>query len=55
MYEVQDVCDRVMFMSDGKIIVEGNPKELPSQHGKKSLEELFISLARPEKKLEAHG
>ncbi len=46
MYEVADVCDRVLFLSHGKILLEGNPKTLPSEHGKKTLEELFIKVAR---------
>ncbi|OGW75683.1 MAG: ABC transporter ATP-binding protein [Omnitrophica bacterium RBG_13_46_9] len=46
MYEVEDVCDRVLFLSRGRILLEGNPKTLPSEHGKKTLEELFIKVAR---------
>lgn len=46
MYEVQEVCDRVLFLSHGKILLEGNPKTLPAEHGKKTLEELFITVAR---------
>jgi ABC-2 type transport system ATP-binding protein len=46
MYEVEEVCDRVLFLSHGEIILEGHPRSLPSQHGKKTLEELFISVAR---------
>jgi len=46
MYEVQDVCDRVLFLSHGKILLEGNPKTLPREHGKGTLEELFITVAR---------
>ena len=46
MYEVQGVCDRVMFLSHGKILLEGDPKTLPAQYGKSSLEELFIAVAR---------
>jgi ABC-2 type transport system ATP-binding protein len=46
MYEVQDVCDRVLFLSHGKILLEGDPKTLPAEHGKASLEELFITVAR---------
>ena len=46
MYEVQDVCDRVLFLSHGKILLEGDPKTLPAEHGKESLEELFITVAR---------
>ena len=46
MYEVQDVCHRVLFLSAGKILLEGDPRTLPAEHGKDSLEELFIAVAR---------
>ncbi len=46
MYEVSEVCDRVLFLSRGKILLEGDPKTLPREHGKQSLEELFIAVAR---------
>lgn len=46
MYEVEEVCDRVLFLSHGKILLEGDPKRLPTVHGKKTLEELFIAVAR---------
>ena len=46
MYEVEDVCDRVLFLSRGKILLEGDPKTLPHEHGKETLEELFITIAR---------
>jgi ABC-2 type transport system ATP-binding protein len=46
MYEVEQVCDRVLFLSRGKILLEGNPKTLPREHGKETLEELFIAVAR---------
>lgn len=46
MQEVTEVCDRVLFLSHGKILLEGDPKRLPELHGKKDLEELFIAVAR---------
>lgn len=46
MYEIEAVCDRVLFISHGKILLEGNPAELPARYGKKNLEELFIAIAR---------
>ena len=46
MYEVEEVCDLVLFLSRGRILLEGDPKALPGEHGKGSLEELFISVAR---------
>jgi ABC-2 type transport system ATP-binding protein len=45
MYEVEDVCDRILFLSRGKIVLEGDPKTLPAAHGKANLEELFIDVA----------
>lgn len=46
MHEVEATCDRVLFLSHGKILLEGDPKKLPGEHGKKDLEELFITVAR---------
>jgi ABC-2 type transport system ATP-binding protein len=46
MYEVQEVCHRVLFLSRGRILLEGDPKSLPREHGMASLEELFIAVAR---------
>ena len=46
MYEVEEVCDRVLFLSHGKILLEGDPKALPREHGKENLEDLFIAVAR---------
>jgi len=46
MQEIEAVCDRVLFLSHGRILLSGNPRTLPSEHGKRDLEELFISVAR---------
>jgi ABC-2 type transport system ATP-binding protein len=46
MHEVLEVCHRVLFLSHGKILLEGDPNTLPGQHGKSTLEELFITVAR---------
>ncbi|MFH1772492.1 MAG: ABC transporter ATP-binding protein [Candidatus Omnitrophota bacterium] len=46
MYEVETVCDRVLFLSHGKILLKGNPRTLPKEYGKANLEELFIMIAR---------
>jgi ABC-2 type transport system ATP-binding protein len=40
------VCDRVLFLSRGKVLLEGNPHTLPQEHGSNTLEELFIRVAR---------
>jgi ABC-2 type transport system ATP-binding protein len=52
MMEVEEVCDRVLFMSHGKILLEGDPKSLPREYGKRDLEDLFITVAREPLKLE---
>jgi ABC-2 type transport system ATP-binding protein len=52
MFEVEDVCDRVLFLARGKVLLEGNPKTLPHEHNKGSLEELFITVAREPLSLE---
>lgn len=46
MYEVEATCDRVLFLSHGKILLEGDPKQLPKEHDVQNLEELFIKVAR---------
>jgi len=45
MYEVEAVCDRVLFVSRGRILLEGDPKQLPHQHGAASLDDLFVAVA----------
>jgi ABC-2 type transport system ATP-binding protein len=46
MYEVEEVCDRVLFLSHGRVLLEGNPRTLPAEHGKDTLEDLFVTVAR---------
>ena len=46
MNEIESVCDRVLFLSRGKILLSGNPKTLPAEHGRRDLEDLFIAVAR---------
>jgi len=46
MGEVTEVCDRLLLMSKGKILMEGDPKTLPAEHGVADLEELFIEVSQ---------
>ncbi|MBS1855610.1 MAG: ABC transporter ATP-binding protein [Acidobacteria bacterium] len=46
MYEAEAVCDRVLFLSHGKILLDGHPKALLREHGMATLEDLFIAVAR---------
>ncbi len=52
MYEVEEVCDRVLFLSRGRILLEGDPRTLPRQHGRETLEDLFVAVAREPLSLE---
>src|SRR6202451_2537783 len=45
MYEVEAVCDRVLFLSRGRILLEGDQKKLPALHGAASLDDLFVNVA----------
>lgn len=46
MVEVSEVCHRVLFLSHGRILLEGNPRSLPGEHGRETLEDLFVAVAR---------
>jgi len=36
MYEVEEVCDRVLFLSHGRILLEGDPRRLPRRSSRMS-------------------
>ena len=42
-----EYCDRVCIMNDGKIVALGSPADLKKQYNSKSIEEVFIKIARP--------
>lgn len=46
MRDVEEVCDRVLFLNKGRIIAQGSPQEVIDQFQQKSLEEVFIQVAR---------
>src|SRR3989442_9473493 len=46
MRDVEEVCDRVLFMHKGRIIAEGTPQQVVEKFHQKSLEEVFIRVAR---------
>ena len=46
MRDVEEVCDRVLFMHKGRIIAEGTPQQVKDKFNQKSLEEVFIRVAR---------
>ncbi len=46
MREVEQVCDRVIFMAQGKRVASGTPAELVTRAQSGDLEALFIQIAR---------
>ena len=46
MQEVEQMCDRVIFLAKGRIVMQGAPAEVIKQSKSRSLEDLFISIAR---------
>jgi ABC-2 type transport system ATP-binding protein len=45
MYEVAEVCHRVLFLARGRILLEGEPEALIREHRVANLEDLFVSVA----------
>jgi ABC-2 type transport system ATP-binding protein len=43
-----EYCDRVSIMVAGKIAALGTPRELETQFGAATMDEVFVKLARPE-------
>ena len=48
MRDVEEVCDRILFLRKGKILTEGSAREILERFGKSSLEDVFIGVARGE-------
>ena len=46
MQEVEQMCDRVIFLAKGRIVMQGAPAEIIKSSKRSSLEDLFISIAR---------
>lgn len=46
MKDIEEVCDRVIFLHKGKVVAEGTPAELVRRSEQSSLEDVFIKIAR---------
>jgi ABC-2 type transport system ATP-binding protein len=46
MKEVERLCDTVIMMKEGEIVDRGTCKELINKHGRNSLEDTFLKIAR---------
>jgi len=48
MKEVEELCDRIIFINKGKITDDGSPKQLVKKYGHKDLNDVFLTIARKE-------
>jgi ABC-2 type transport system ATP-binding protein len=46
MQEVEELCDSVTFLARGSIVATGTPSEIRERAKMKSLEEVFVTIAR---------
>ena len=47
MKEMEEMCDRVIFMDRGRIIAMGAPESVMREWKGRDLEEVFLKIARP--------
>ena len=48
MSEIEEICNRVVFINKGKITNTGTPKELIKKYGRKDMNEVFLAITRGE-------
>jgi ABC-2 type transport system ATP-binding protein len=46
MKDIEEVCDRVLFLHKGRILAQGTPQEIVSHFQEDDLENVFIKVAR---------
>ena len=46
MAEVERLCDHVLMMRAGRIVDRGAPRQLISRYGRRTMEEVFLDIAR---------
>jgi ABC-2 type transport system ATP-binding protein len=46
MRDIEEVCDRVIFLHKGKVVAEGTAAEIVTRAKESSLEDVFIKIAR---------
>ena len=46
MKDIEEVCDRVIFLHKGKVVTEGTPADIVAKSQQNSLEDVFIKIAR---------
>ena len=45
MAEVERLCERVVFLSAGRVVADGRPASVASRFGRSDLEGVFLHLA----------
>jgi len=48
MAEMEELCDRLLFLDHGRIIASGLPEDIIKKFGGENLEEVFLKIARKE-------
>jgi ABC-2 type transport system ATP-binding protein len=48
MRDIEEVCDRLLFIHKGRVVAEGTPVEVMALFQRESLEDVFIQIARRE-------
>ena len=46
MRDIEEICDRVLFLHNGRLITEGTPAQVIERFRTRNLEEVFIRIAR---------
>jgi ABC-2 type transport system ATP-binding protein len=46
MRDIEEICDRVLFLHNGRLMTEGTPARVMEQFRTRNLEEVFIRIAR---------
>jgi ABC-2 type transport system ATP-binding protein len=46
MRDIEEICDRVLFLHNGHLMAEGTPAQMVERFRTRNLEEVFIRIAR---------
>jgi ABC-2 type transport system ATP-binding protein len=55
MRDIEEICDRVLFLRAGRLTAEGTPAQVVEQFRTRNLEEVFIRIARSGEVVDAGG